>query len=40
MPFEVNYGRYLASYPMGATGSFPGSLKLTTHLHLLPRSEN
>jgi hypothetical protein len=33
------------SYPMGTRGSFPGSkeargVKLTTHLHLVPRSKN
>jgi hypothetical protein len=37
-------GAYPASYPMGTRGSFPGEsgrgVKLTTHLHLLPRSKN
>jgi hypothetical protein len=38
-------GAHLASYPMGTKGSFPGgkaagSVKLTTHLHLVPRSKN
>jgi hypothetical protein len=32
-------GTHPASYPMGARGSFPG-VKLTTHLHLVPRSKN
>jgi hypothetical protein len=28
---------YPASYPMGIAGSFPGALKLTTHIPLVPR---
>jgi hypothetical protein len=26
-----------SSYPMGTGGSFPTGVKLTTHLHLVPR---
>jgi hypothetical protein len=38
-------GSHSASYPMGTRGSFPWgwsgrSVKLTTHLHLVPRSKN
>jgi hypothetical protein len=38
-------GAYPASYPIGIRGSFPGgkaagAWKLTTHLHLVPRSNN
>jgi hypothetical protein len=37
-------GAHPASYPMGTRGSFPGvkrpGVKLTTHLHLVPRSKN
>jgi hypothetical protein len=33
-------GAHPASYPMGTRGSFPGDVKLTTHLHLVPKSEN
>jgi hypothetical protein len=38
-------GAHPASYPMGTRGSFPGSkaaglVKLTTHLHLVPKSKN
>jgi hypothetical protein len=38
-------GAHSASYPMGTRGSFPGGkaaggVKLTTHLHLAPRSKN
>jgi hypothetical protein len=36
-------GAHSASYPMGTVGSFPGGkdawgIKLTSHLHLVPRS--
>jgi hypothetical protein len=34
---QTGSGAHPASYPMGARGSFLGS-KLTTHLHLVPRS--
>jgi hypothetical protein len=38
-------GAHPPSYPMGTRGSFPGGkagwgLKLTIHLHLVPRSKN
>jgi hypothetical protein len=38
-------GAHPASYPMGTRGSFPGGkssrgVKLTTHLHLVPKSKN
>jgi len=33
-------GAHPASYPMGTRGSFPGGVKLTTHLHLVPRPKN
>jgi hypothetical protein len=33
-------GSYPASYPMDTRNSFPGGVKLTTHLHLVPRSKN
>jgi hypothetical protein len=29
-----------ASYPMSTRASFPGGVKLITHLHLVPRSKN
>jgi hypothetical protein len=32
-------GTHLACYPMGTRGSFLG-VKLTTHLHLVPRSKS
>jgi hypothetical protein len=40
---QTGSGTHPASYPMGARGSFPGAKaseasKLTTHLHLVPRS--
>jgi hypothetical protein len=42
-PFTTVSGAYSASYSMGTRGSFAGSkaagdVKLTTHLHLVPRS--
>jgi diadenosine tetraphosphate (Ap4A) HIT family hydrolase len=38
-------GAHPASYPMGTRVSFPGGkaargVKLTTHLHIVPRSKN
>jgi hypothetical protein len=40
---QTGSGAHPASYPMGTGGSFPGingrGLKLTTHLHLVPRSK-
>jgi len=33
-------GAHPASYPMGSRGLSSWGVKLTTHLHLLPRSEN
>jgi hypothetical protein len=40
---QTNSGTHPGSYPMGSKGSFPGAkvagvVKLTTHLHLVPRS--
>jgi hypothetical protein len=40
---KTSSGAHIASYPMGTRGSFPGGsigrgVKLTTHLHLVPRS--
>jgi hypothetical protein len=34
---QTSSGAHPASYPMGTRGSFPG-MKLTTHIHLVPRS--
>jgi hypothetical protein len=41
-PIQAGSGAHPASYPMGTMGSFPGGkapgiVKLTTHLHLVPR---
>jgi hypothetical protein len=33
-------GAHPASYTMGTRGSFLGSVTLSTHLHLVPRSKN
>jgi hypothetical protein len=35
---QTGSGAHSASYQRGTRGSFPGSVKLTTHLHLVPRS--
>jgi hypothetical protein len=42
---QTGSGAHPDSYPMDTRGSFPGGkaagvVKLTTHLHLLPRSKN
>jgi len=37
---QTGSGADPASYPMGTGGSLPGDVKLTTHLHLVPRSKN
>jgi hypothetical protein len=38
---QNGFGAHPACYPMGTRGSFPGvKVKLTTHLHLVPRSKN
>jgi hypothetical protein len=35
---QTSSGSHPASYPMGTRGSFPRGVKLTTHLHPVPRS--
>jgi hypothetical protein len=35
---QTGSGAHPAFYPIGTGGSFPGGVKLTTYLHLVPRS--
>jgi hypothetical protein len=37
---QTGYGAQSASYPMGTRDSFPGVVKLTTHIHVMPKSKN